>query len=307
MKAISLLFFLGFSVIPSYSYEVKIPLYFATSADKNYYECLVNLIGSLHQTNYDDLGQIAIFDLGLEPEQIADLNAMEKVQVYPLEMTNPDLLTPFNTRCFGKPVPGWFSWKPVAIKQALDMFPYVFYMDAGTTVYKSLKDFFRYLLYKGYFFHNGFDWPIRFITTTYVIEKLQLHSPEREWILGDTCYHLEAGHMGLTRAYYNSFVLPVYEHTKDIKMFEDDATAQGGFGACRNDQTLYSIYAYLLGLTIHHHNSNPEQPLLLDLCGQKIPFQIASLSEYKNEHTHVYCSRTWEVKAEYYRQFIHYR
>ncbi len=296
-----------FFITPLMCYEVKLPLYIATSADKNFYDCLINLIGSIHKTNYEDLGQIAVFDLGLLKEQIDDLNAMAKVHVYSLEITNPDMFTFFNTRCYGNPVPGWFTWKPVAIKQALEMFPYVFYMDAGTTVYKSLKDIFRYILYHGCFLHNGFAWSIKNIVTRHVIDTLQLEHPERSGILDESHYHLEAGHMGLTRKYYHSFVLPMYEHTKDIKMFADDGSALWGFGAGRADQTLYSIYAYLNNMTIHHHFEHPERPLSLPIGDERIEFQIASLSEYNNEHTYVYCSRKWQVQADYYLQFIRYR
>src|SRR3990167_2993543 len=120
-----------FSQIPN------IPQYYCTAIDSNYFNLFLNLLGSIHHTNFEQLEEIAVFDLGLNANQIAYLNKVQKLKVYSLQPTNPDMLKPFRLHPeMGKMVPGWYSWKYVAIKQALDMHPYVLWIDAGSTVLK---------------------------------------------------------------------------------------------------------------------------------------------------------------------------
>src|SRR5439155_21284257 len=48
--------------------------YFCTAADSSYFTHLLNLIGSIHKISFDQLGEIAVFDLGLHQEQVEELN-----------------------------------------------------------------------------------------------------------------------------------------------------------------------------------------------------------------------------------------
>jgi hypothetical protein len=223
--------------------------YIVTAADGRFFSVLLNFIGGVHRVNFDDLGEIAVFDLGLKDEQRTVLAGIDKVRVYQVEMTNPYLLTHFVIRPGGRTAPGWYSWKPVVIKQALDMFPDILYIDAGLLVLKPLNHVFRYLRKNGYFLidcaHN-----IKIMTTKYVIEKFNLNSKERSWIMEPHVYGISAGFQGLTHSLYNNYVLPMYENSKDIELFVDDGTSSGGFGWGRCDQTLFSIYARLLKLHI---------------------------------------------------------
>lgn len=83
-------------------------MYFCTTADERYFPLLINLIGSIHKVNFDELGEIAVFDLGFTEQQLDELHCIEKVRVYNVELTHPDLLKP-NSRLKR----GWYAWKPV--------------------------------------------------------------------------------------------------------------------------------------------------------------------------------------------------
>jgi len=129
--------------------------YYCTAANKNYYEQLLNLIASIHRHNFDNLGHIAVFDLGLSSSQINYLSHIQKVGIYKLELVNPYILTKYKANQANKMVVGWYSWKPVAIKQAFEIFPeesVFLWIDAGTTVLKDISILFTYIKHKGYFF-----------------------------------------------------------------------------------------------------------------------------------------------------------
>ena len=138
-------------------------LYFCTAADEQYFPWLLSLIGSIHKVNFEALGEIAVFDLGFAAWQRALLNVMEKVHVYFLDTAHPkrkELLTSFKTSDHGRTARGWYAWKPVVIKQALDMFPYVLYLDAGTVALKRLDNLFKHIQRKGYFLLEDQKWGI---------------------------------------------------------------------------------------------------------------------------------------------------
>ncbi len=271
--------------------------YFCTAANEKYYPHLLNLIGSIHQHNFYELGHIAVFDLGLLPHQREQLLTIEKVSVHSVEQTNPEMLQMFYTQPDNeKPALGWYSWKPVAIKQAFELFPQdspILWIDAGTTVLKDISLLFACTKHQGYFFHNGWDWPLKRHTTQFLIESLNLHAPEREWILGDTVYGLEAGLMGLSRNVYDNFILPMYEHSKDIRYFVDDGSAPEGFGYAHHDQTLFSIYAHLNNFNIINHFEDPRESFALPLpeSERNTSFHVASLSSWKTKKSAICCSR----------------
>jgi hypothetical protein len=229
-------------------------IYVCTAADEKFYKYIKNFIASIHHHNFDDLGEIAIFDLGFTPEQREELSHIEKINVYDIERTNPDILTIFKVRPPHAPEPhkvgrGWYSWKPVVLKQALDMFPYVLYLDSGVTVHRSLIPLFEHIWNEGCFLITCWH-SIRWMATQYVIEKLDLKSPERAFLLDENTHGISAGLQGVSRAVYNPYVLPMYELSKDIRCFIDDGTAPDGFGCARHDQTLFSIYVQYLALRV---------------------------------------------------------
>jgi len=268
------------------------PQYYCTASDAGYFDCLKNLIGGIHKYNFDQLGEILVFDLGLSESQREWLSHVDKLKIYEIERLHPDTLKPFNTRVWGKPVPGWYAWKAIAIKQALDIYDQILWIDAGTTVYKPLDDLFEYITYTGYFFHNGSSWSLKQACTEYAIEKLRLYSPERQWMLDHNTKGLESGLMGITRKIAPYFVLPMYNLAKDLRNFVDDGTAGRGFGDYRPDQTLFSIYALLHKFYIFHHYERPLDRFKLKVGDNKYAmFHIACNSEDRIENTHIYCSR----------------
>ncbi|MFA6066328.1 MAG: hypothetical protein WC707_04080 [Candidatus Babeliaceae bacterium] len=268
------------------------PLYFCTATNDMYFAQLINLIACIHKYNFDELAEIAVFDLGMTTEQRTNLKTVQKVSIHDVELTHPDLLKPVKTRTWGKPVPGWYAWKPVIIKQALDLFPYILYIDAGTTLYGPLDYLFLYITEHNYFFHNGSPWCVNQEATQHVIKKFNLESPYNHWILHPTTRGLEAGLMGLTRAMLQDFVLPMYELTKDLRNFEDDGTASGAFGNSRHDLTLFSILALQKNYTIHQHVNNPQEPCLLPTTHGLFSLHIACNKEDLQKETAIYCSRS---------------
>lgn len=235
----------------------QVKQYFATAADEFYFPWFLQLIGSLHHHNFDAIKEIAVFDLGFNEQQKNLIRRMAKVTLCQPEITHPDLLTQFKTNTQGKTVRGWFAWKPVVIKQALEMFPYVVYLDGGCVVMRPSDDIFRYLIAKNYFLIRDQEWFVDGQNKLFTIQEMcvraarlvmQLDTPERSWILKQP--GITAGAQGLTRQMMENYVLPMYELTKDLRNFADDGSAQLGFGWGRHDQTLFSIQAHLLKLDL---------------------------------------------------------
>ena len=252
--------------------------YYATACDSNYFAWLMNLIGSIHKNDFEQLEQIAVFDLGLDEQQKQFLQRVAKVQVYPLEMTHQDLLTPFTTNSTGKTARGWYAWKAVAIKQALELFPYVLYLDAGVVVLKPLRDLFKYIQKRGYFLLQDQAWvlgdkiyhfTIRDHCNQFVMQTLKLDVPYNQWIL--FVPGITAGVQGVSRSYADRYVRPVYELTHDLRFFQDDGSARLGFGWGRHDQTIFSVRARLLGLDLI-----PAKEEVYLSCGDElVPFMFA--------------------------------
>lgn len=287
----------------------KKSVYICTAADENYFICLINLIGSLHKNNFNEIEQIAVFNLGLNQQQLDYLSSVDRLAIYSIEQTHPDLLKRFNTRTWGKSVPGWYAWKAVILKQAFDLFDQdsvIFWIDAGTTIYKDLSSLFAHTQEQGYFFHNGSSWPLHKETTQFVKNAFNLFSDERKWMLADNQQGLEAGFMGVTSKVYDTFVKPMYELSKDIRYFADDGSCPGGFGNSRHDISLFSIHAFLNGYRIFHHFEKPKELFYLELADKKIPFHIACVPEDRIPETHIYCAR-FDVNPHEFAPFIHFK
>ncbi len=197
--------------------------YYCTAADEHYFSCLINLIGGIHKHNFEQLGEIMVFDLGLTQEQRLYLNSIQNLNVYDAEMVNSQMLIPFNTQTWGKYVPGWYTWKAGAIKQALEKYTTILWIDAGTTVNAPLNDLFEHIEYNGYFFHNGVSWSLQQETTQYVLDYFDLQLPLTQWSLNPEIKGVESGLMGLSRSLYPTIILPMYLLSKNIRNFEDDS------------------------------------------------------------------------------------
>lgn len=299
LKILSVIFFLSSSL------NAFLPIYIATVSDELHFGMLQNLIGSLHKTNFDHIAQIAVFDIGMTAAQRAELERMHKVAVYNVELVNPYLCTYFRTCHSGRAVRGFYAWKPVLLKQSLEMFPYVLYMDAGTTVLKPLDDVFSHIVRNGYLLWDcGKD--IAWQTTQYVVRKFNLNSPERRWILDPETVGVCAGVQGLSRKMFDSYVMPMYECARtDFRAFVDDGTTPNGFGTGRHDQALFSIYARLLGLTIFTPDNGDGHVFnLTTLEDTKVPLHVTWIPGQVNDNTLLWHSRgggSWHL------DFIRYK
>lgn len=305
---LSLLIIFSFNITKSYT-----DLYFCTASDFKYFDNLLNLVGSIHKTNFEHLKEIAVFDLGLTEKQLFELSKIQKLNVYKIEKVHPDIIKPFTITGFGKVVPGWYAWKPVAIKQALDMFPYVLWIDAGTTVLKPLNNLFRYIKQNGYFLStigdnilNGeFVHSIKWQTKRSLIEKFELNRPHRKWILNQEA--INASLIGVSKKAIDEFIKPLYELAKDIKNYEDDGTTPEGFGTARHDQALLALLAYTKGLKILRLDFTQTCPIYLNINAREIPFNITWNRSYVCDKTDIYCSRLDLSNLSHYLGCIKYK
>lgn len=284
----------------SYLFATNYPedkMYFCTAADERYFTHLLNLIGSIHRLHLQDTHEIAVFDLGFKPEQRAYLASVEKVNVYDVEKTHPDLLKRIECRP-GKFTRGWYAWKPVCIKQALDKFPFVLWLDAGTTVISSLEPIFEYTKKHGVFLtdcgHN-----IHVMTTQRVIDEFKLNTPERSWILNEETQGTAAGVIGVSRKHYNDLIYPWYKLTYNMDLFVDDGTAAGGPEMGRYEQTLLSIYAQLLNLPVFKKDFNVAQDNrdhnydYISIDDKTIKMHITEIPRQVHKDTTIFCSRNF--------------
>lgn len=266
----------------------KICHYYCTVADERHFDMLMNLIGSIHKADFDSLDQIAIFDVGLTLSQKGILERIKKAKVYEIEKVHPEIFTYFKTSPAGRTVRGWFLWKPVVIKQALDMFPYMLYLDSGTLVLRSPDNLFKHIKQNGYFLMEISPHSIEASVTKPVIEKVisKLPKDQQELLMNPKTPMIDAGFQGISRDIYNNYVMPTYRLASDITLFEDDGSSKLGFGSGRHDQTLFSVYAHL-----GKFNLNSQGWTLLKVDGENIPFHIHWDRGSVNNQTTIYRSR----------------
>lgn len=245
-----------------------IPHYFCTSADSKFFDKAVNLINSINKIDHEFVATILVFDLGFTVAQRQQLATMSHVYLRDPELVHTDLLKLFKTDR-DRYVRGWFAWKPVVIKQALDELPYIFYIDAAIEIYKPLDDLFKHIVEQGYFLISTETSTIRDRMTNPVKEQLLPKlSPElQQNILNGNMISISAGVQGLTRKFYDSYVLPVYNLAKNLDLFMDDGSAKLGFGSGRHDQIPYTIFAYQNNFKIYHNGW-----MDLKINGKTVPF-----------------------------------
>ena len=234
--------------------------YFATVCDQEHYNWCVLHIESIFEHN-QNVKEIAVFNLNLTPLQKSILEKKDRVVVLPIEKVNPLMQEQILVRKNGRMSRGWYSWKPVAIKQALERYPYVLYIDAGIRVSHPLDRIFEHLIQNGsFFFSAGHN--LEIATSQYIQEKLNL---TKEFLQKES---ISAGVQGLTKQLYESYAIPCYECSKDIRLFEDDGSSKGGFGWGRHDQIIFSIFVHRNHLQIH----DLYKPSFLKIDDEIIPF-----------------------------------
>jgi len=272
--------------------------YFCTAADSNVFGNLLNLIGSIQNSEFDELGGIAVFDLGLTDEQRTFLGAIEKVSIHKIAIANPDLLKYFKASNDGRMIQGWGAWKFVALKQALDIFPYALWIDPDFTVLKSLRTVFQHIQETGYFlctigdekFDGKCAHPIRWGATEYVRNAFNLEGSEKVHVLDKE--PVLSGVIGFSRQAVDYLIDPLYNYAKNLKLFEDDGTASQGFGSARAEETVLSIFAYLHGLTVHRQDFTQKTPLLVYSQGSHHEFFMTWCKGCVDGKTSLYHSRS---------------
>lgn len=251
-------------------------MYFVTVADQEHFPWLLILLDTIKRFNPKKRIEILVVDIGLEKQQIQHIQEKYPAKVVPIEKTHPDLTKKFVVRDNGRLARGWYAWKPVAMKQGFDYFPYFLYIDAGKRLTGPCDDIFQMILQDGYFlFDCGHI--IDPMTTQRVRDKFDLDSSSNAWILKK--FGVEAGIQGLSRHVYEAYIKPMYELTYELSLFEDDGTAPWGFGGSRHDQTLFSICARKLGLVVHKVCGNG--PVNFVVKGKKILFNRNFYFQYK--------------------------
>lgn len=284
-----------------------IPQYYCTACNWSYFQSLLNLIGSIHNSNFDELEQIAVFDLGLTSEQIAVLEEIEKVAVYPLDKTCPEITEYFKVPGSGYCL-GWYAWKSPAIKQALKMFPYVLYTDAGAEIRNPLDHLFEYIQSNHYFLctigdgqdaHGKWLHNVGWGITSFVRNKFDMNNPDRKWILDQES--VMGGVIGVSREGQSFFLDDLYELSKDLRNFADDGTASKGWGSARHDQVLMSILAYSRHLTVHKQDGRTkENPILLSVGKEIYPLYIVWNKNFVDANTSIYSCRTDNTNHNYH-------
>lgn len=287
---------------------------FCTASDNKYFDNLLNLIGSIHKTNFDNLNEISVFNLGLTQDQIETLETIEKVKLYDVELTHPDILKPFKTTTWGKYVPGWYAWKPVIIKQSLDMFDNVLWIDAGNVVLKPIDHLFKHIQQNGYFLttignsefkNKQYKISTQWQTTKYLINKFDLNASTKKWILSQE--PINATLIGVSKKYINDFIMPLYDLSKDLINYQDDGTTPEGFGTARHDQSLLTILGYLNGLKISRLDYTQNSPIYLDIDKNQVPYYQTYDPNYVSDKTEIYCSRFDSRYNNAFQSFIQYK
>lgn len=303
--------YLGFfALLFTLSLYTKTPLYFCTAADAGYFDRLIHLIASIHATNYDNLDTIAVFDLGLHSNQIKKLKHIKKVVVLELEQNNPAIKKPFRSDKINilKKAPGWYAFKDVALEQALDLFPYVLWIDAGTLVLHPLDHLFKHIDQAGYFFCTVGGSVLESGTTKHVRNTFKLDAPEHTWMLGAEM--VMGGVFGIKKGSiaYEKILVPMYQMAQDpeLSFYRDDGTTPDGFGTGRHDQPLRSILAYQAGLTVFIQDPTQKVPIMLDVNGQQTPFYITWDKNKVNNKTDIFSSRGHFDKYHHFLKSIRY-
>lgn len=262
---------------------------FCTVSDDRHFPLLLNLIGSIHKHNFNQLKEIMVYDLGLREEYLNILSEIHKVKIYKIEETNPYIFKDIQTD-HRRYVKGLFSWKPVIIKQALDLYEEVLYVDAGSVLLKPIDNLFKHISQNGYlFFDCGHS--IKWMSTKAIIEKFKLNEEQNKWILNENTLGIDAGFQGISRKVYNEYVLPMYELSKDINNFVDDGSCPNGWGTGRHDQTLFSILAQKLKYNILKQGPDTCH---LNVDNKPVLFHVVHLPEHLTSETDIFRSR-WHL------------
>ncbi|HLB40401.1 MAG TPA: hypothetical protein VJJ83_01300, partial [Candidatus Babeliales bacterium] len=196
--------------------------------------------------------------------------------------------------------------KPVVIKQALELFPYVLYIDAGAVVLQDLDDLFQHIARVGYFFMTCGPHTIADTITAQTKTQLvsQFSPAQQALILAPDSFKISAGLQGVSRQIYQTYVLPMYQLAHDLSYFADDGSSRYGFGTGRHDQPLFSMYVYLNGFKINSEGISQLYPTAERVRQIHIHWHPDCVSE---RHTSIFQCRMSPGKYGNLHKFIKYR
>ena len=113
-----------------------------TGANTAYFHALKNLVASIHYWQSFHPRQIIIYDLGLSENRQKEIFTWQWVTLY-----QSPIKSALKT----------YTWKPLCIREAVDTYEKVLWIDAGSDVRGSLEPIFEYIDRDGYFFVQGQD------------------------------------------------------------------------------------------------------------------------------------------------------
>jgi len=206
-----------------------------TAADTGYFNRLEGLIQSLKANSPET--EVWVYDLGLSSNDKKKLLTQYNIPIRNIPLINPKILTPlpYNTTPNTRNIVGLYSWKPVAIMDALYYYKNVLWLDAGTSVIKDLKPIFEHIENEGCFLIGVSD--IGWMCTDTV---------KKHYNLTDEFLALQgvnAGIQGVSQRHMADYAMDAYLAAHDIGLFVDNGTAAGGKTSGRHDQTLFSVFA----------------------------------------------------------------
>src|SRR5690606_32216451 len=113
-----------------FNLSFNLPMNFVTACDNEHFPWLDQWNKYIVKQHVKKKLNFLIFDLSLTLQQKEFLQRLPNTKVIPIETAHPDILTKFVVRPNGRMARGWYTWKIVALKQALEHFDYFLYLDS---------------------------------------------------------------------------------------------------------------------------------------------------------------------------------
>lgn len=210
------------------------------AVNSGYYAALKNLIGSLHYWEPDR--KIVVYNLGLNKQSLDELSNICGVTVHwPAGI--PSYL-PEHTR-----VMKVYAWKPFVIKDAVDRYEKIFYMDGGSDVRAPLTRVDSDIEQDGFFYVRDGGVNVADLAHVGIFQYLNLSKSdfkEKKVFYGTYQGYIKGGF-----AYFH-ILDPMIRCAENANCISPPGSNLGNH---RYDQTALSIFVHLSGVKITHtHN-----------------------------------------------------
>ena len=108
-----------------------------TGANSPYYESLLTLISTVHDTSFDVVDQIIVYDFGLDKTEVDMLNSLQKVQVKDIDKSFPvyNTISTIKTKCH--------FLKMFTLFDAKNIGENVLWLDSGACVLNNLNEIYN--------------------------------------------------------------------------------------------------------------------------------------------------------------------